>query len=183
MTIIKLLDELCEFTSIALKDIDLLTEDSNEKKGVSIFQGYLPEDIDKAIKAVEEESTSDNHEIISDDKLSPSFQKAKSHFPYVLLRCIEEKNKINDSDEVSIRGIVGAYDPDGYTGWKDVVNIATRLKQELIKNKNHTQFLIKDEIVFILFEEQSYPFWYGVLDLKFYIPQMKPELTDEDFGF
>lgn len=182
MTIIKLLDELCEFTMIALKDIELLTEDTDTDKGVTVYQGFLPESVDKDIKTIEEEFA-EKHEIVSDDKLVPKFQKAKSHFPYVLLRFIEEKDKFLESDEVSIRAIIGTYDPEGYMGWKDVVNIGTRLKHELKKHKNHVSFLLKDEIVFTLFEQQNYPFFYGVVDMKFDIPQTQPELTDEDFNF
>ncbi|MCT8975497.1 hypothetical protein N4T77_02685 [Clostridium sp. CX1] len=154
MTPIELVDELVGFIKQAVKEYDLSTKANGITKAPEVYSGYLPS------KGKGEDS---------------------SEFPYVIVRYISEED--NEDDTVSIRIIIGAYNEDEQNGWRDPLNIATRLKVAFRRTQIIGSFSLKDKIEIELFEEQPFPYWFAIMDLNFYIQKVQMDWSEHNFDF
>jgi len=159
MTPIDLVDELVEFLKKVIKNYDLSTKMNGISKRPSVYAGYLP--------------TQDEED---DDEL-----KTPDDYPCILVRFIMDQDDINQDDLTSIRLIIGTYSIDDQSGWRDTLNIATRIKTELKKQHVFGPFSLIGTVQTELFEEQLRPYWHGIMDIDFCIPQVQAELEMEDW--
>ncbi len=87
-------------------------------------------------------------------------------YPHVIIRFIEEKH-----NTALVHIIAGTYEPDSTKGWRDPLNILTRIKQELIKEGTLASFsLVESSYTTELFEDQVVPQWVALSTVKFEIP-------------
>lgn len=151
MTSLQLVDRLIAFLKEVVKDYDLSTKVDGISKAPDVYSGYLP---------------SKN----KDDDVSK--------FPYIIVRFLSEEDSAEDT--VNIRLIIGTYSEDEQDGWRDAVNIATRIKIALKKVQVIGSYSLGDKIKIELFEEQPFPQWIAVMDLSFYIPQVQLDWSEHD---
>jgi hypothetical protein len=150
MTPIELVDGLVEFISFTVKDFDLSTKVDGINKSPSVYAGYLP--------PVDDE----------DETLAPQ------DYPFIIVRFLSETDD-NDSDIANIRLVIGTHSEDEQNGWRDALNIATRVKIALKKSQFIGPFALTGKIQTELFEEQLRPFWHIIMDLSFNTPQVQTE--------
>lgn len=153
MTPIVLVDGLVEFIKCVVKDYDLSTKIDGINKVPSVHAGYLPADDD------------DDDE---DENLAPQ------DYPFVIVRFLSDTDEA-DSDLTNIRLVIGTHSEDEQNGWRDALNIATRVKIALKKSQFIGPFALTGKIQTELFEEQLRPFWHVIMDLSFNTPQVQPE--------
>lgn len=155
MTSIELVDSLVEFIKEVVKEYNLTTKVKGQSKVPSVYAGYLPSE--------EEEE---------DDSLNPN------DYPFIIVRFIADTDDIGSSDSTSIRLIIGTYSEDEQNGWRDTLNIATRIKIELKKQQTIGPFALTGKIQTDLFEEQLKPYWHVIMDLDYFVPQVQAEWSD-----
>lgn len=163
MTPIDLVDELVKFLKGVVKEYDLSTKIEGINKAPSVYAGYLPPK-----NRVEDEKTEQNEQ----PSLTPN------DYPFVIVRFLTDTSEVNkdDSDITNIRILIGTHSEDDQNGWRDPLNIATRIKMELNRVKSFGAFSLTDKIQTELFEEQLRPFWHAIMDLSFNIPQIQQEI-------
>lgn len=149
MTPLELVDELIKFLRKTVKDYNLETKLDGIRKAPDVYSGYLPS------------KTRDDDVTI---------------FPYIIVRFLSEED--SDEDTVNIRLIIGTYSEDDQDGWRDVVNIATRIKIALKKVQVIGSYSLGDKIKIELFEEQPFPQWFATMDLSFTIPQVQLDWSE-----
>jgi hypothetical protein len=151
MTPILLVDALIEFIETVVKDFELQTNVKDAPpKSPQVIGGYL-------------------HKKKPDGKQNPP------DFPFVIVRYLED----DDTDEVNtakIRIIAGTYSEDESDGWRDCMNVITRIKVALLKQRFiGGSFKIERPIITELPEEQPYPEWVAMMTLTVTIPQVQEE--------
>lgn len=152
MTPIDLVDTLVQFIKKSVRDYEMPFKDGVVKLP-SVHAGYLPP----------KNKTANGKEDISD-------------FPYVLVRYLGEED--DESNQIALRIIIGTYSEDEQNGWRDPLNIATRIKMDLRKVRDIGPFSLTGKISTDLPEEQIYPYWFGIMDLSFNSPQVQKEWSD-----
>lgn len=153
MTPIELVDGLVDFIKKVVDQYDLSTKIKDIKKAPSVYAGYLPPDNE------------------DDESLTPD------DYPFVIVRFISDTDDIDSSDIANIRILIGTYSEDEQNGWRDTLNIATRIKIELKKKQFTGPFALTGKVQTELFEEQLRPFWHAIMDFSFVIPQVQPEVN------
>lgn len=156
MTPIDLVDGLVEFIEGVVKDYNLTTKIEGKNKAPSVYAGYLPPQEDDE----------------DEEALAPK------DYPFVIVRFLSDTDDIASNEVTNIRVLVGTHSEDDQNGWRDTVNIATRIKIELKKKQTLGPFALTGKIQTELFEEQLRPFWHAVMDLSFHIPQVQLEWSD-----
>jgi hypothetical protein len=150
MTPIELVDGLVEFIKVTVKEFDLSTKVDGVNKSPSVYAGYLPPDDDE------------------DENL------ASQDYPFVIVRFLSDTDD-SESDITNIRLVIGTHSEDDQNGWRDALNIATRVKIALKKSQFIGPFALTEKIQTELFEEQLRPFWHVIMDLSFNTPQVQTE--------
>ncbi|MDX8367780.1 hypothetical protein [Cytobacillus sp. IB215665] len=151
-TPINLVDELVKFIEGVVKEYDLTTKIKGENKAPSVYAGYLPPEDDDG-----------------EERLTPQ------DYPFVIARFVSNTDDFSNGDSVNIRLVIGTYSEDEQNGWRDTLNIATRIKIELKKKQILGAFALTNQIQVELFEEQLVPFWHAIMDLSFNEPQVQSE--------
>lgn len=154
MTPIELVDALVDFIKAAVKDYDLSTKIEGLSKAPEVYSGYLPP------------------KIKGDDA---------SEFPYILVRYLSGED--DETDTVDIALIIGAYSEDEQNGWRDPLNIATRIKIAIKKAGIIGPYALTGKVKTELFEEQPFPYWFAVMELRFNIPQVQIDWSEYDFDY
>lgn len=154
MTPIELIDSLVKFFKETVKDYSLDTKGKNNK-APEVYAGYLPP------KGKKDDS---------------------SEFPYVIVRYLEEDDN-NEADAVTVGVIIGTYSEDEQNGWRDPLNIATRLKIALRKVGVIGPYSLGNKIKIELFEEQPFPYCFAVMEFSFNIPQVQIDWSEHDFEY
>jgi hypothetical protein len=149
---IELVDGLVSFIKQVVKEYNLSTKIDGVNKAPSVYAGYLPTDDED-----------------DEDELTPT------DYPFVLVRFLSDSDDDDTSNVANIRLIIGTYSEDDQNGWRDALNIATRIKMELKKKQNIGPFSLTNKIQTELFEEQLRPFWHAIMDLSFNVPQVQPD--------
>jgi hypothetical protein len=159
MTPIDLVDELVEFIKGVVKDYDLTTKVEGVNKAPSVYAGYLP--------------PQDDEEEENEEVLTPK------DYPFVIVRFLNDTDNINSDESINIRLVIGTRSEDEQNGWRDTLNIATRIKIELKKQQIIGPFALAGKVETELFEEQLRPYWHAIMDLSFDIPQVQTEWSDD----
>lgn len=149
MTPIELVDTLIDFLKEVVKEYDLTTKINGVSKAPEIHSGYLPP-----------KSKGDD----------------TSDFPYIIVRYLSEDD--SEADTVNLRVVIGTHSEDEQNGWRDTLNIATRIKIALKKKRIFGPFSLTDKVAIELFEDQPFPYWFAIMDLSFNIPQVQFEWSD-----
>lgn len=95
-------------------------------------------------------------------------------FPYVIVRYLED----DDTDNGSIAKLIiiaGTHSEDTQDGWRDCMNVITKIKAALLKQRFFGPFKIEKPVKTELPEEQPYPEWVAFLTLNVTIPQIQEE--------
>lgn len=112
--------------------------------------------------------------------LPPKQQRSKEildpDFPHVIIRYLGEKRNKEGQTTSSVRLIAGAYNEDHHTGIRDILNILTRIRNELNRSPFFGAFSIDvDSLEIEIPEEQYKPEWVGLLSVNIVIPTMQTE--------
>ncbi|MGF9822625.1 hypothetical protein ABE430_08900 [Brevibacillus agri] len=150
MTPIIMLDRLVEHLQAITENFELQSNVTGITKAPQVIAGYLPEK-----KPVQKQNVPD--------------------FPYVIVRYLQEEDD-NDGVIASVKIIVGTYSQDAQDGWRDPLNILTRIKQDLLARPVFGEsFRVEKPIKTELPEEQPFPEWWGAITLQVIMPQMEEE--------
>lgn len=152
MNAIVLVDDLVVSIQEIIKEYDLTTKIEGINKSPSVYAGYLPPKED------------------NEGELTPN------DYPFVIVRFLNDGDDIYSEDVLAIRLVIGTHSEDDQNGWRDVVNIASRIKIGLMKKRIIGPFVLTGKIQTELFEEQLRPFWHGIMDLTFNAPQIQSEM-------
>lgn len=155
MTPIFLVDELIKFIQPVVAHFELQTNVENAPaKAPQVISGYLQEK-------------------------KPGHKQDPPDFPHVIVRYLED----NDTEESSlgqVRIIVGTYSEDEQNGWRDSINVITRIKEALLEKRFIGRaFNIEKPIKTELPEEQPYPEWVAMMTVSVTMPQAQQEIDWE----
>ncbi len=113
-----------------------------------------------------------------------SNQDENSEYPFIATRITNYKNKGNYT-EVNLKFIFGVYCYGSYendefindaTGYRDILNLAEKTRQELFKQKIlNKRFEILEDFEMKIPEEHPYPYWLGEMTTKWIIPNVITE--------
>ena len=136
MTDIALCNALCDFIKVAVKDFRSDDRDARGLSSVGVYAGWLP----------------------------PKKGSIGEEFPFVIVR--PASGFMNDgSCGASIEIIIGTYSKD-YDGFKDAVNLLTRIKTALADVSGrllNDRFQLEMPMEWELSEDQPYPSWTATL--------------------
>jgi hypothetical protein len=150
MTPIIMLDRLVERIEAIVSNIELPSNLEGVKTAPRVVAGYLPEK-------------------------KPTQKQDPPDIPYVIVRFLEA-NETNQNATATVKVIVGTYSKDTQDGWRDTLNVLTRIKQELLARPVFGgSFLVDRPIKTELPEEHPYPEWWGSLTLNVIVPLMEEE--------
>jgi len=150
MTPIILIDQLVLFIQSVVSEFDLETNVPGVRKQPQVVAGYL-----------REKKTAQKQEV--------------PDFPHVVVRFLEDTDAL-ESNTAHVRIIAGTYSQDEQNGWRDAMNVITRIKQALIKQRIIGNiFIMEKPIKTDLPEEQPFPEWVAMMTVNFTIPQIQEE--------
>lgn len=153
MTPIQFVDCLIEFLREVVKEYNLETKINGVTKAPEVYPWDLPH----------KDSRSD----------------ISSIFPFIIVRLLAEEDN-DEEDKVNIRLIIGTYSDDEQDGWRDVLNVATRIKIALKKVQIIGSGSLEDKIKIELIEDQPFPQWFATMDLSFLLPQVQLDWSEHD---
>ena len=103
---VDLIDSICDFLrNSMIMNMDLATK-KDEEKALQVIAGYLP----------------------------PKKSVPDPDFPFVIVRIESFEDKL-DGAIANINMVIGTYSEDAQDGWRDVVNITTRIWSELFRKR------------------------------------------------
>lgn len=109
------------------------------------------------------------------DEKKPHQQQSIPDFPFVIVRFLDD-NDTDESNTAQVRIIAGTYSQDIQDGWRDVMNVVTRIKGALLKQRFIGDvFKVEKPIKTDLPEEQPFPEWVAMLTITVTIPQVQEE--------
>lgn len=149
MTPTILVDNLIEFIKPVVAEYELQTNVPGAKKAPQVMPGYLSEK-------------------------KPAQQQDPPDFPYVIVRYLEDTDT-NDGAVAIAKIYAGTYSEDTRDGWRDTMNVITKIKTALLKQKFFGPCKIEYPVKTELPEEQPYPEWVAILNLRFTIPHIAEE--------
>jgi hypothetical protein len=150
MTPIVLVDALIDFIRPVVANFELDTNVSGIKKAPQVIGGYLSEK-------------------------KPGQKQDPPDFPYVIVRYLEDEDT-EESNTAQVRIIAGTYSEDTQNGWRDCLNILTRIKEALLEQRFVCgSFKVERPIKTELPEEQPYPEWVAIMTITVTIPQVQQE--------
>lgn len=160
MTPIILVDELVKFIKPVVAEFVLQTNQQGVTKAPQVLAGFL------------------------DEKKPPmAGQQGSPDFPFVIVRYLEDDDT-EDSNIATIRIYAGTYSLDAQNGWRDAMNVITRIKQALLKQRIiGKQFWVEKPMKTEMPEDQPFPEWVAVLSFNMVIPQVEQEGVMFDDGF
>lgn len=103
---------------------------------------------------------------------------APDPYPYIIVRIEDGEIKDEDSAQtVNIYLIIGIYEPDyDKQGHKDVLNIIAKLYERFGKNPVlNGKYTIQYPVSWAIQDEESYPFYFGGMNLAFEMAAMRRE--------
>ncbi|MFY0545456.1 hypothetical protein [Brevibacillus sp. H7] len=148
-----LVDELIKFIEPVVANFDLESNVKGIRKSPQVIGGYLEEK-------------------------KPQQRQETPDFPYVIVRYLEDDDT-DESNIASVRIIAGTYSEDEQNGWRDCMNVVTRIKQALLEQPIiGERFRVQKPMKTQLPEEQPFPEWMALLTVQVVIPQ-----TEEEGGY
>lgn len=151
MTPIVLLDRLKEFIEMSIKDV-ILPSRNSEPRAAKVYKGNLP-----------------------------NKEAETKQVPYILIRFITGKDdqlsgEMTDS-ECRVRIIVVTYSDDGEEGYINALNLITRIRIALLKERIiGDQFLLKMPLEYIVYEDDTDPYHIGEMMTIWNIPAIEREV-------
>lgn len=99
-------------------------------------------------------------------------------YPYIIVRL--DEGEIEDADsaqKVSLSLLIGIYEPDyAKQGHKDILNIIAKIYERFAKCPVlNGKYTIQYPILWVLQEEESYPFYFGGMTLGFETAMIRRE--------
>lgn len=153
MTPILLVDELVEFIKPVVVEYVLQSNVKNVNKAPQVVGGFM-------------------------DEKKPGPQQNPPDFPFVIVRYLED-NDTTDSNIAQVRIIAGTYSEDAQSGWRDALNVITRIKGELLKHPRlNGGYTVEKPMRMEMPEEQPFPEWVATLTINVSLPQMIDEEGD-----
>lgn len=149
MTPIDLVDRLIEEIKVIVKDFHLDTNVPGVKKAPQVISGYLGEK-------------------------KPGAKQDPPDFPFVIVRYLED-NDDGQQHTANIRILVGTYSEDAQNGWRDTLQVATRIKNELLKKRFIGPFSIEYPVKMEIYEEQPCPEWAASVTFSVSMPKVQEE--------
>ncbi|QGQ95865.1 hypothetical protein EHS13_13760 [Paenibacillus psychroresistens] len=150
MTPIILIDSLIAFVEMAVVNFELQSNNPDIKKAPQVLGGYL-------------------------DEKKPGPKQDPPDFPYVIIRYLEDDDQ-QDGNNAKVRIMAGTYSEDAKDGWRDAMNVITRIKQALLKQGIIGGcFRVEKPIKTELPEEQPYPEWVALMTISVVMPQIYEE--------
>ncbi|QPA33430.1 hypothetical protein [Thermaerobacillus caldiproteolyticus] len=96
-------------------------------------------------------------------------------YPHVIVRYVRERIK-DGTNLVQIHIIAGTVCDDHEVGFRDVLNVLTRIKNEMLKQPTFGAFQIEEEGLSIDIPEEQYaPEWVGYIVAEYIIPKVQNE--------
>jgi len=153
MTPVMMIDELVERIKEIVQQLRLGTTDPDIQRAPQVWAETVPK------KSATESGSSD--------------------VPWVIVRFIEDEED-DDRCLATVRIITGTFSEDEREGWRDILNVTTRIKSELLKNPlfGGNRFRIERPFLTEIPEEQPFPVWIGVQTVKVAMPKI-----DEEGGY
>lgn len=149
MTPIVLVDTLVEFIKPVVDNFELDSNVQGIRKSPQVISGYLKEK-------------------------KPKEKQVIPDFPYVIVRYLEDTDT-DDGNTAKVKILAGTYSEDEQGGWRDAMNVITRIKEALMKQRFFGAFKIEYPIKTELPEEQLYPEWVAILHLTVTMPHLIEE--------
>ena len=103
---------------------------------------------------------------------------APDPYPYIVVRIAEGEIKDeNSAQEVSVTLLLGAFEPDyNKQGHKDILNIIARVYERFAKFPVlNGKYTVQYPILWTLQDEESYPFYFGGMNLAFEVAAVRRE--------
>ena len=148
-TPIMLVDRLIDFIKPVVDEYVLPSNVPGVSKAPQVVSGYLPEK-------------------------KPGLGQNPPDFPYVIVRYLDD-NDTDDNNIARVKIIAGTYSEDTQGGWRDCMNVITKIKAALLKQRFFGPFKVEKPVKTELPEEQPYPEWVAFLMLTITIPQVQEE--------
>ncbi len=168
MTAAFLQSELADELKKILSDFRLKNP-QGEPSGINIFEQLLP--MSEPLGQGEIAS-----ELLENGLVD--VQTAPAPYPYIIVRL--DEGEIEDADsaqKVNLSLLIGIYDPDyEKQGHKDILNIIAKIYERFAKCPVlNGKYTIQYPILWVLQEEESYPFYFGGMTLGFETAMIRRE--------
>jgi hypothetical protein len=96
-------------------------------------------------------------------------------YPHVIIRYLGERIK-NGTNRVKIHIIAGTVCDDHEVGFKDVLSVLTRIRNEMLKQPVFGAFQLEEEGLSIEIPEEQYaPEWVGYIAAEYITPKVQNE--------
>lgn len=152
MTPIILVDKLIEFIEPVVADFRLETNVKGlPPRAPQVQGGYLKEKLPNQAQA-----------------------QGDPDFPNVIVRFVEMTDGENGST-ATVKIMTGTHSFDEKDGWRDCMNVITRIKTALMKKGTVGPFRFNKPYLLELPEEQPYPYWAAILTLNVEVGQPQIE--------
>ncbi|GIO09667.1 hypothetical protein J31TS6_56950 [Brevibacillus reuszeri] len=136
-----------------VKDYQLETKMKGLSKAPDVYTGYL-------------------------GKRFTALPSAGPEVPWIIVRYLGDEDEA-DGCSGNVRIIVCTFSEDDENGWRDPLNVLTRLKQQLLAHPNiGGPFRIERPFETELPEEQPFPEWIAGMTFKVTLPQVFEEWSD-----
>lgn len=159
MTTVQFIESLGEELKKVTGHISLMSPLGKETK-INIFQFGIPVEKTK------------------EEKKEKTKEEKKEKFPYILIDLQDGKIQGDKGEyKVGVHLLIGIYD-DGTEnqGKKWVLNIINDICERFLKDPIlDGNYYASDEILWVIDEENEYPYHYGAMDLVFNIPVYRKE--------
>lgn len=160
--------ELADELKKILSDLRLKNP-QGERVSINIFEQLLPmpEPLDQGEIALE----------LLENGLAEE-QTAPDPYPYILVRIADgEIEDENSAQKVNLTLLIGIYEPDyDKQGHKDILNIIAKIYERFAKFPVlNGKYTIQYPILWTLQDEESYPFYFGGVNLAFEIAAVRRE--------
>lgn len=152
MTPIVLMEELERFFKKTTKEIILPARVEDEKNKII----HRPADVYKYALPIPEDAT------------SPA--------PYILLCFLNGSDAEDNENTAFVRAVVVTWERDASEGRQNTLNIITRLRTELLKLVGLGQFALKKPLDYMLYEDNTYPYFIGELIMRWEMPEITQEV-------
>jgi len=153
-------NDLVNRIAVEVKEIlneSFVHSSENKVTKINVFEGFMPA------------------------RNSRNKQDEKQDYPAVIVRFKKARNSIDKTEKLaSVRFVIATYN-DSDDGWRENLNIAQRLENELIKRAFVGPFSIEEYSELDFPEEQVLPFWTSAIDVKFTMPSTLTEINWRDF--
>lgn len=166
-----------ELQRMLIEEIETLTKDMQlvNKKGAARLKGY-PQAIPIA-PAFEEELSEDGGLVMDDDMLFPYFIVRAETIEY----CRESKD-MGEANQADLFIAFAVYDDDpGLKGYFTLTAVMERVVKRFQTNTVLGPFFCDRKMDAAFQEDNTYPYFYGALEMQWYLPEISMDPGIEEF--